>query len=352
MKADHHPGSAELVETLSTRSVTEIYDGHVVLTDLQDTLGTKGRLIVVRGDCAYSDVHIEYARTPKLWVYENIIRSQRIQNAMRNHPDHALFDGVGSSGLEALYYHARRNKKELVVVIAQEFPLPPHVASWEHIEIIRAEGPYEWGYVRKLAEVLRTRKDLIFLNHALHAIKAMAPVGNRVVHELEKLGVRPDASVFCMAGGSCLYGIGGKISEHFLDSEAILVEHADASTMDMTLDLRDPDAVRAFARQKIKGYRRRNRPSRLLSEEDLLFFPLHVDLPTLYLLQLWEYTGDIGVDRILRVAPESVLLVHERLRVAGFDWTHTTALALEPAIRLADEGKNVVAMVYGANRNT
>ncbi len=347
MRADI--SSAELVEAFSTSSVTEVYGGPVVLTDLRETLKTDGRLLVVRGDLAYSNDYNGHALTPKLWVYENMVASARIQNAMRDHPNHAFFDGVGPSGLEALHFHARRNTRKSVVVVAQEFRTPPH---WDDLEVIRADEPLEWGYVRKQAEVLRSRTDLIFLNQALYAAKAMSPVGNRVVRELEKLDVRPDATVWCMASGSCLYGIGSKIAERFPATETLLAEHSNASAVDSALNLADKIAVRAFARRKLGEYFGRTPPVFCVSKQDQLFFPLHPVLPNRYMLQLWKQTGETGVSRVLRVAPEAALRVHGRLRAAGFNWTHTTALALEPAIRLAEEGKNVVAMVYGANRNT
>lgn len=346
MKADIS-SSAELVEAFSTSSISEIYPGPVVLTDLRETLKTQGHLFVVRGDLAYSNEYNGHALTPKLWVYENMVASARIQNAMRDHPDSAFFDGVGPSGLEALHFHARRNKRKSVVVVAQEFHLPPHLASWNDLEIIQAGEPLEWGYVRKQAEMLRSRTDLIFLNQALYAAKAMMSVGNRVVRELETLGVRPDASVWCMASGSCLYGIGGKIAKRFQTTETLLAEYADASAMDANLNLANPNAVRTFARGKLLEYFGRTPPTTLVSKDNLRYFPLHPVLPNRYLLQLWKHTGETGISRVLRVAPEAALRVHERLRVAGFDWTHTTSLALAPAIQLAEEGKTVVAMVYG-----
>lgn len=347
MRADI--SSAELVEAFSTSSVTEVYGGPVVLTDLRESLKIEGHLLVVRGDLAYSNEYNGHALTPKLWVYENMVASARIQNAMREHPNHAFFDGVGPSGLEALHFHARRNKRKSVVVVAQEFRMPPH---WDDLEVIRADEPLEWGYVHKQAEMLRSRTDLIFLNQALYAAKAMAPIGNQIVRELETLGVQPDASVWCMAGGSCLYGIGGKIAERFPATETLLVELTKYTTIDPALDLADKNAVRVFARSKLREYLRRDPPAASVPTEDLVFFPTHASLPNRYLLQLWRHTGETGISRVLRVAPEAALRVHGRLRAAGFNWTHTTALALEPAIRLAEEGKNVIAMVYGANRNT
>ncbi len=344
--------STELVEAFSTKSVTEMYDDAVVLTDLQKTLGTKGHLFVVRGDLAYSNQYDGHALTPKLWVYENMIKSARIQDDIERHPNYAFFDGVGPSGLEAMHFHAKRNKKKSVVVVAKEFRLPTHLSTWDDIEVIRADDPFEYGYVRKQAEVLRARTDLIFLNHALYAVQAMASIGNRVAYELGKLGIRPDTTVWCMAGGSCLYGIGGKIAEHFPGTETLLVELTKYPTIDPLLDLTNKDAVRAFARSKLREYSKQNPPTVSVPVKDLVFFPIHASIPNRYLLQFWRHTGEIGVDRILHVMPEAAISTHERLRKLGLNWTHTTALALESAIRLANEGKNVVTMVYGKNRNT
>src|SRR3989338_4158143 len=180
-------GTAELVEAFSTRSVTEVYDGPVVLTDLRETLKTEGHLIVLRGDL------VPHIHNPKGWVYESITMSARIQDAMRDYPDYALFDGVGLSGMEAACFYAQSLGRKLVVVISREFPhsqLTRLLDTYgERVQVVLADEPLERGYVRKQADILRTRTDLIYLNNALYAVKAMAPVGNRVVHELEKLGV-------------------------------------------------------------------------------------------------------------------------------------------------------------------
>lgn len=130
----------------------------------------------------------------------------------------------------------------------------------------------------------------------------------------------------------------------------ILAEHAHSFAIDSGLDLSDKNEVRAFAVRKLRGYGRNPPASFLPTAQDRLFFPMHAMLPQMYLLQMWRRTREMGINRILRVAPESALQVHSRLRALGFNWTHTTALALEPAIQLAEEGKNVVAMVYGTGQ--
>ncbi|OGG54099.1 hypothetical protein A2851_03560 [Candidatus Kaiserbacteria bacterium RIFCSPHIGHO2_01_FULL_53_29] len=331
--------SAELVEAFSMSTVTEVYGGPLTLTNLKDTLKTSGDLWVVRGDLAPG------VPNAKSFVYELLF--ERVKEELDAHPDYAVSDGVGSSGVEAMHFHAQLHNRRCVFVIAREFELPLHVASWGDVEFIRADGLAEWGYVRKLAEVLRTRTDIIPLHQAFYGPRAMARVGNRVVQELEKLGVRPDASVFVAASASSLWGI-GKILANRFSSETILATKY--TSIDRAI-LRDESKMRTIARNMLKGYSMRN-PSASTPEVDRSLFPLHVALASVPILRCVALTGKPGIDLVVRVTIEDADRVQTQLRAVGYNWTYTTAFALVKAIQLANEGKNVVAMVYGANRNT
>ena len=334
---------AELIEAFSMSRVSKVYYGPLVLTDLGPALRLKGgRVLAIRAD---------FLGSPKLWAYREMLESDRIQALLRAHPDYALFDGVGLSGFQALSFYARILGRKLVVVVAKEFP--DHLATgFGDVEIIRADGPGEWGYVKKLAEVLKTRKKLIFVNQALYAGQGLAPVGNRVVQELEILGIRPDATAGVMASGGCMYGIQKKIAEGFSGTETILVECAESSTFDSSLDLRDKEAVKAFAEEKLLGYLDHDPPAFSLSAKDLLFFPLHVDLPNRLWLEFLALTGKVPFDRVVKVSQDAALQVQGRLRKAGFDFGPTTAMALVPAIEGAEqENKTFAAVVYGKGKD-
>ncbi|MDP3646208.1 MAG: hypothetical protein Q8R25_03910 [bacterium] len=336
MKA--HISDTELVEAFSVSSVTEIYGGPLELTDVSDVLETKGRILMVRGDLAPGVPNAKGFVSPYL--------IKRMEAQMREHPDYALFDGVGPSSLEADHFYAELHDRRTVFVIAKEFELPPHVASWGRTEFIRGEEQAEWGYVRKMAEVLRTRTDLIPLHQAFYGAWAMAHVGNRVVQELEKLGVRPDASVFVAASGSSLWGIGNVLANRF-SSETIMV----TKTVSVArADLKDADKMRSRARDLLKQYSIRN-PSVSITTVDAEVSPLHMVLPSVALLRLVALTGKPGIDLVQKVEREDRERVQERLRTAGHNWTGTTAMALVPAIQLANQGKTVVTMVYGKGKD-
>ena len=329
---------AELVEAFSTRSVNKIYGGPLTLTNLRSILGTKGDVWVVRGDLAPN------VPNAKSFVSPYLIK--RVETDMHEHPDYPLFDGVGPSSLEAGHFYAEQNNKRIVFVVAKELELPPRVTSWRNTEIIRADGFAEWGYVRKMAQVLRTRTDIIPLHQAFYGAWAMAHVGNRVVYEFEKLGVRPDATVWVAASGSCLWGIGRKLAERY-SSETIMV----TKTVSVNrADLKDEDKMRSRARDMLKQYSIRN-PSVPISESDFKVFPLHMVLPSVALLRLVALTGKPGVDLVEKVAGEDRERVQAQLRTNGYNWTDTTAMALVKAIQFANEGKNVVAMVYGKGKD-
>lgn len=329
--------TAELVEAFSMSAVTEVYGGPLTITNLKDTLKTSGDLWVVRGDLV-PDVY-----NAKGLVYPYLIK--RVEAAMREHLEYSLCDGVGSSSLEAMHYFAQLHNRRCVFVIAREFQLPPHVASWSDTEIIRADELAEWGYVRTLAKVLSTRTNIIPLHQAFYGPWAMAHVGNRVVQEFEKLGVRPDASVFVVASGSNLLGIGKVLANRF-SSETILVSKY--TSIDRAT-LKDETKMRTIARNMLKGYSMRN-PSASTSDVDRLLFPLHVALVSVPLLRFVALTGKPGVDLVERVRTGDADRVQTQLRKAGYNWGYTSAFALAMAEQLAREGKQVVAMAYDARK--
>jgi len=337
-----HARRVELIEAFSMSRVRKIYNGPLVLTDLGPALKlNQGRILGLRGDLLGS---------LKFPAYEEMLASERIRALLRDHPDWPLFDGVALSGIEALSFFACALGRKLVVVVPWEFPL--HLATIHgEVEIIRADEPRELGYVWKMAQVLRERKNLIPVNQA-GSPWALAPVGNRVVQELEILGIRPDATAGVMASGGCMYGIQKKIAEGFSGTETILVECAESSTFDSSLDLRDKEAVKAFAEEKLLGYLDHDPPAFSLSAKDLLFFPLHVDLPNRLWLEFLALTGKVPFDRVVKVSQDAALQVQGRLRKAGFDFGPTTAMALVPAIEGAEqENKTFAAVVYGKGKD-
>lgn len=336
----------EIIKALSVEDVKEVYSGNVEIEDLKDQLGTEGHLLVIRGDRSYSDHEDvdENSMNPKFWLYENLINTLRIQEALRQNPEHKLFDGVGLSSLEALGYHAKKLNRKAVVVMAKDVVVDPEILDRYDIEIIQGDKPAEEGYIEKQAEVLASRDDLIPLHQALYGAQALAPVGNRVVEELKKLKITPEATVWCIASGSSLIGIGSKIEKSFPGVETVVVEPETNVTVDAGLDLGDKKAVKSFAREKLKNYS--------LDDWDKEYsgvFPLHVSGANRYLLIKWGLAGEISFDRVGHIPLKDVLDTQRKLAGISldFNWTKTTALTITEATRLANEGKNVVVMSYG-----
>jgi len=245
----------EIIQAYNVEQVNETHREDLVkVTDLQESLGTKGHILVVRGDLAYQENVGEFGN-PKFWMYSNILNSQRIQEELKRFANHELFDGVGFSSLEALSYHARTIGRSAVVVMAHEMvPDTGFSERYPNVEIIHADGPMEEGYVKKQVEVLSSRDDLIPLHQALHGAQALAPVGNSILNRLEEMCIVPDITFWAMASGSNLYGIGGRIKQKFPDTQVVVVEPNTERTIDLGLDLNDGEAVKEFARRKIRDY--------------------------------------------------------------------------------------------------
>jgi len=337
-------GLKEIAEAFSVDRVSETYPGHVEITDLRDELGTKGHVLVVRGDRAYADRLGKNAHlaNPKFWMYENIINSPRVQAQLKANPNHKLFDGVGFSSLEALGYHAKKLGRKAVVVMAHEHVPDEDVFDRYDIEVMHGEKPAEQGYVEKQIEVLSAREDLIPMHQGLHGAQALAPVGNAIVSKLESLCIVPDETFWCMASGSNLYGIGMKIKERF-GSKTIVVEPGRERTIDPSLDLTNSDEVKSFARGKLRDY---SVPRKEIGSG---LIPLHSEHPNKYLLLNWFNSGDVGFDETIGVYSRKVNKTHKRIRElnSDYDWTNTTVLTLAPAIESAKKGKNVLVMSYG-----
>jgi hypothetical protein len=335
----------------NVEDVSETYEKPVEITDLRDELGTKGHVLVIRGDLAYADRlgDNRHLANPKFWMYETIINSPRIQEQLAANPNHRLFDGVGFSGLDALCFHANKLGRELTVVKAHELiPDDSVFKKYPNVEVVHGDGPGEQGYVEKQEQVLGERGNLIPLHQSLYGAKALAPFGNNVAKQIEELGIALDETHFVISAGSNIYGIGRKIKQKFPDIETVVVEPERYRTIDPDLDLNDEEDVKNFARTRLDNYS--------LDGWDHAhpgIFPLHVRHLNRYLLVNWRRTGETGIDRTVGVPIPDVLEMQERLVEINpdYNWTKTTALALVPAIESAKKGRNVLAMAYGKYRN-
>ena len=342
----------EIVDAYCLDSISETYSGAVEITDLKEELGTKGHVLVVRGDRAYSnEIGLEglpkdIANT-KFWMYENLIKSPRIQEALKGHLGSSLFDGVGFSGLEALGYHANHVGRRAVAVMAHELIPDPKVHERYELEVLHGEGPAEEGYVKKQAEVISKRNDIIPLHQALYGARALAPVGNKVAEILEDVGIIPDTAFFCVASGSNLYGIGQKVRQRFPHCKTSVVEPENFRTIRPSLDFFRMEDVRSFARRELSDYSLDG-----WDKKHSGAFPLHVGKLNRYLLTLWAHSGNTGIDNLIGVPTRKVLRTQDSLKQLNPDyhWTQTTALTLTPAIELASRGKNVLVMAYGKYR--
>lgn len=342
----------DIVNAYDIDSISETYHGDVEITDLKKELGTRGHVLVVRGDKAYLDKLAEAGlpkniASPKFWLYENMINSKRIQEELEGHPDYDLFDGVGFSGLEALGYHANRNGRKAVAVMAHELVPDPKVHDRHDVEIIHGDLPAEQGYVEKQKEVLSERKNLIPLHQALYGARSMAPVGNKVADKLEEMCITPDATFFCVASGSNLYGIGHKVKQRFPNCETTVVEPEKNRTINPSLDLSNKKDVKNFARKELSDYTLDG-----WDQKHSGALPLHIKKLNRYMLTSWAHDGNTRIDKTEEISTSEVLETQENLKNINQDyhWTQTTALTLTPAIELAKQGKNVLVMAYGKYR--
>ena len=338
----------EIIEAFDISKISNNYSGDIEITDLKEELGTKGHLFVIRGDLAYADKleKYSYLANPKFWLYENIIKSKRIQEQLKKYPSHKLFDGVGFSSLEAVGYHAKQLGRKAVVVMAKEMIPDKEVFEKWDIEVIHGDKPMEEGYVIKQAEVFSKRNDLIPLHQALYGAQALAPIGNKIAKDLEEKLIIPEETYWCMASGSNIYGIGAKIKEKFPKCKIILVEPSENLNIG-GINLNDPNIVKAFAKYKLRNYS--------LDDWNKIYSgiaPLHVLHPNKYLLLYWLSTGKTGLDRVVDIPKNKVKKLQDILRNINeeYDWTSTTALTLVPAMESAKKGKNVLVMAYGKNR--
>ncbi len=337
----------EILGAFTIENVTERYQGLVEITNLKDALGTKGNVLVVRGDLALID-KLPYPKlaNPKMWLYENLIRSPRMQKYLKEYPGHKIFDGVAFSALEALGYHAKLLDRKTVVVMAHEHIPDPAIFKRWNIEVIHADGPAEEGYVKKQAEVLKLRNDIIPCHQALYGARALAPIGNSVADFVADQ-YDLDSTYWCIASGSNLYGIGKKIKERLGSVETVVVETETEKTIDPRINPHNKEQVKRYTIEKL-------RKSHLDSWNRTFsgVFPLHVASPNRYLLLFWNMVGDMWFDRMAYAQVEEIAGVQRLLRETNpeWNWTRTTALTLVPALKEARKGANVLVMSYGKYR--
>jgi len=324
--------------------ITESYLGPVLIDDLKDSLNTKGHLLVIRGDKAYQE-EVGENGNPKFWLYENLLKTKRVSGLLKRRPDFDLFDGTGKSSLKALNYFANVLGRKAVIVTSREIYEGINPDDFRNVEIIKAQGPAEEGYVEKQKEILQSRRGLIPLTQALYGAQSLAPIGNNVVSQLENMAITPDESYWVCASGSNLYGIGGKIKKTFPNCRVNLVEPMNKRTIDPNLDLNDSLSVRNFAKNELMNYKV-NENNIIVDPKDL---PLHVEHANVYLLNLWLNEGKTGIDEVVGVSAYQREQTRSLVQATNQDylWTGTTYSALAPAIESAKKGNNVIVMAYG-----
>ena len=215
---------------------------------------------------------------------------------------------------------------------------------------MHGDKPAEEGYVEKQRQVLTKRKNIIPLNQALYGASSLSPVGNKIAKRLEQIGIIPDATLWCIASGSNLYGVGNKIKQKFSNGRVYVVEPEVTATIPKDLDLKNPLEIKEFSKKNIKNYS--------LDEwvnggrKGSGAWPLHAKHPSMYLLRLWSKTGNIGFDEIIHLSTQKMNETQIKIKDLNpeYNWTKTTALTLNPAIELAKQGKNVLVMAYGKHR--
>jgi hypothetical protein len=373
----------KIVDAFSIEKVNETYTGHVRITDLKEELGTKGHVLVIRGDLNRFGGH-------KYWQTKVLLESSRIQEQLRDSENPVIFDGVGLLAYEALAGFSLEYGYRPEVVMAREI-LPTlfkrskkarfvsskgtvHAQYSDKvvdaeicgapITIIPTDGKGEEGYVKKQREVLKSRYDIIYLNQALYGSKAMAQVGNKVVDLLNKKGIKPNYSSWVCASGSSLYGIGGKIKQNFPDCKTIVTDVASADALeglapDVHMDELSKQSIdekinhfplqeiKRIAKQKIKNY--------FPKGKEWVYhgvFPIHKHSASPYLLMNWMATGEVPFDAIVKIEQSEINATRNYIKKINkeYDWSDTTNLALAPVIEMARQGKNVVVMAYARYR--
>lgn len=336
MKSDI--SSAELVEAFETSSVKAIHAGPIEITNVGPLFGTTGDILAIRGDKERG------VGNAKGFLYGNLI--ERVRQQMIEHPNHALFDGVGVSSFPAMIDAARREKRPSLVVVAREFPkhlIPRSAKRRPDVLMVRARGQAEKGYVDQMSHELASRENIIPLNQAYYGALAMAPVGNWVVQWCEEHHIRPEATVWCIASGTSLYGIGRIIAQRFTGVETSVVTKRLAMSDHR---LRDVRQMTTLAREALRWYRT-DTPELPIEQIDAATFPLHLRGPSIATLRYWALKGAVGIDHLVQSNLADVLEVDARLRSAEYAWSITTSMCLVEAIRLAKAGKTVITIVYG-----
>lgn len=312
------------------------------ITDLTDILeiGHGGRLYAVRMDL---NKGVDNHKKP---VVAGLILRGVLEGSIPREGIDTLIDGGNFNSAKALKYYSRLLGMRGMYIMSRLFPQEIiDMLIDDKFEVIRAPEKYAHAREREFYEYLvglmrhnEFRRNKFCLLHARYGGRSMHPIGVEVAESLDRV---PDYVVSCLGAGSTLEGLQIPVKDYFSGEPSIVIaEHELSPLFDRFIRTRASLGSIPSVDREVKIV-------------DPGFYAKHAELPHIVIGPHFDEINPLlskgailRVDEVVQYSEHDWMAIQKYLSRYGISVGNSSAANLSVAAGLANQGNNVLTMVF------
>ena len=310
------------------------------ITDLTDILEIEnnGRLYAVRMDL---NKGVDNHKKP---VVAGLILRGVLKGKIPRDGIDTLIDGGNFNSAKAVRYYAEKLGMKGMYVMSRLFPqYITDMLESENFHVIRAPKKYDNAREREFYEHLfelmkskKFRRNKFCLWHARDSGKAMYPFGIETAEQLEEV---PDYVISCIGAGSTLEGLQIAIQNYFKEAKPSIIigEHELSPLFAKVLPSQPSSSSLPSVRADVD-------PDFYASVEGLP----HIAIGPHYdeINPLLSKDSIAKIDQVIQYSDHDWMAMQKYLQQEGISIGNTSAANLNVAANLANEGNNVLTVIF------
>ena len=311
------------------------------ITDLTDLLQIEnnGRLYAVRMDLN------EGVDDHKKQVVAGLILRGVLKERIPKEGIDTLIDGGNFNSGKAFKYYAEKLGFNYIHVMSRLFP---QEIIWllesNRVQVIQApkttgksiEREF-YSYLRELMTKEEFRKNKYCLWHAKDGGKAMYPFGIEIAEKLEDA---PDYVVSCLGAGSTLEGLQIAVQDYFKGKPSIVIAEHELS----------PLFAQFIDYEKSKGFPKIVKESVKINPN---FYETVKELPHIVIGPHYQEINPLiskkaikKIDKVVQYSENDWMAMQKFLKKHGISVGNSSAANINAASQLANEGNNVLTVIF------